>query len=135
MAGRYVLYTDGAARGNPGPAGVGAVLYRGGEKVGSVSRAIGVTTNNVAEYRAVLEGMALAVPFDPDELVIRADSQLLVRQLNGEYRVKAPGLQPLYREAVERLGAFRRVRIEHVRREANQVADGLANAALDIASA
>lgn len=135
MGGTYVLYTDGAARGNPGPAAIGAVLYRtdagGFERVGDLSRSIGDATNNVAEYLAVLEGIELASDLDPDILVLRADSQLLIRQLEGRYRVKAPHLQPIYRKVREGLGRFRQVRLEHVPREQNAVADGLANAALD----
>lgn len=132
---RLLLYTDGAARGNPGPAAVGAVLFEEGpdgrRRVGELSRAIGEATNNVAEYRALLEGLALAEVREADELVVRADSQLLVRQLLGSYKVKAPGLRRLHREAVERLARFERVRIEHVPREENAEADALANRALD----
>ncbi len=135
MPGRFFLYTDGAARGNPGPAAVGAVLYREGadgpERVGEVSRAIGVATNNVAEYRAVIDGLELASSFLPEELILRADSQLLVRQLNGDYRVKAAGLRPLFQQVRARLGRIPRVRVEHVPREENAEADALANAALD----
>lgn len=134
MAGRYVLYTDGASRGNPGEAAIGAVLYRdegGLEEVGSVSERIGRTTNNVAEYRAVIAGLELAATHEPDELLVRADSQLLVRQLAGVYRVKAPNLRPLHGRVAALVGRIGRVRFEHVRRERNTVADGLANAALD----
>lgn len=135
MPGTYVLYTDGASRGNPGPAGIGAALYRdeGGAlvPVGTVSRSIGVTTNNVAEYRAVLAGLELAARHRPDKLVLRADSQLLVRQLEGAYRVRAAGLRPLFAEVTERLGRFPAVEVLHVPREENTVADRLANAALD----
>ncbi len=135
MAGAYVLYTDGASRGNPGEAAIGAVLYRESDgalvEVGSVSERIGRTTNNVAEYRAVIAGLELAAAHEPDRLVVRADSQLLVRQLAGEYRVKASNLQPLYRRVRTLVAGLGPVRFEHVRRERNTVADGLANAALD----
>jgi ribonuclease HI len=133
MPGRYILYTDGAARGNPGPAAIGAVLYEEGDErpVAMMSRPLGVATNNVAEYQAVIDGLEAAGDFDPDELVVRADSQLLVRQLTGRYRVKAPGLVPLHRRAATLLTGFRSVRLEHVPRESNMVADSLANAALD----
>lgn len=131
---RVLLYTDGAARGNPGPAGIGAVLYQetteGLRRVGEVSRTIGEATNNVAEYRALLAGLEMAERLGADELVVRADSQLLVRQLAGRYRVKAPGLKDLHRQAVERLGQFGTVRVEHVPREENREADRLANQAL-----
>jgi len=131
----YVLYTDGASRGNPGDSSIGAVLYRetseGLEEVEVVSEAIGRATNNVAEYEAVVAGLAAAIDNGVDEIVLRSDSLLLVRQLQGEYRVKAAGLKPLYRKAVALLGDFDSVTIEHVPREQNEVADSLANAALD----
>lgn len=131
----FWLYTDGAARGNPGPAAIGAVLYRGspasGNVVAELSRVIGRATNNVAEYRAVIEGLEMATNHRPALLVIRCDSQLLVRQLLGEYRVRSPGLRPLYQQALQLLERFPRVRIEHVRRERNRHADRLANLALD----
>ncbi len=130
--GRVVLYTDGASRGNPGDAAIGAVLYdEHGERIGEISEAIGVTTNNVAEYRALIAGLDLAAAFRPAHLVVRADSLLLVRQLTGEYRVKAPGLKPLFADVRQRLRTFAKVTIEHVRRENNVEADALANAALD----
>jgi ribonuclease HI len=132
---RYVLYTDGASRGNPGDASIGAVLYqetdKGLEEVEVVSEAIGRATNNVAEYEAVIAGLAAAVDNGVDDIVLRSDSLLLVRQLLGEYRVKAAGLKPLYRKAIALLGDFATVTIEHVPREQNEVADALANAALD----
>lgn len=135
MSRRFVVYSDGASRGNPGPASIGAVIYldasAGLEEVASISEPIGHQTNNVAEYRAVIAGLELVERLDPDEVTVRADSQLLVRQLAGEYRVKAPNLKPLYsqvRRLVDRLGM---VRFEHVPRESNTVADGLANEALD----
>ncbi len=135
MAGTYVLYTDGASRGNPGRAAIGAALYRvtdeGLHRVAEVSRDIGITTNNVAEYRAVIEGLEAATRFHPDVLVLRADSQLLIRQLEGAYRVKSPNLKPLYRQVRELIDRFPEVRLEHVPRAENEVADALANAALD----
>jgi len=134
MGETYVLYTDGASRGNPGPAAIGAVLYRDDgslREVGRVSEAIGIETNNVAEYRAVVAGLELALAHDPAALVLRADSELLVRQLAGRYRVKAPHLRPLYERVRSLLAAIPSVRVEHVPREQNKVADGLANEALD----
>ncbi len=135
MAGTYVLYTDGASRGNPGRAAIGAALYRvtdeGLHPVAEVSRDIGVTTNNVAEYRAVIEGLETAERFHPDLVVLRADSQLLIRQLEGSYRVKSPNLKPLYERVRDLIARFPEVRLEHVPRAENAVADALANAALD----
>ena len=131
----YFLYTDGAARGNPGPAAVGGVLYRGRPRPQNVaaelSRAIGHTTSNVAEYQAVVDGLKMASDHRPAKLTLRSDSQLLVRQLLGQYRVRSPLLKPLHRQVVELLEGFREVEIQHVRREENRYADSLANLALD----
>ena len=135
MGGRIVLYTDGASRGNPGLAAIGAALYRVDDGklvlVGQVSEAIGRATNNVAEYEAVIAGLTAALTFEPDELLLRADSQLLIRQLEGRYRVKNPTLQGLFTRARKLLRAMPSYRLEHVPREENVVADALANAALD----
>jgi len=135
MTARHVLYTDGASRGNPGPAAIGAVLYREAdderEEVGTVSRVIGDATNNVAEYEAVIAGLELASRNGVADLVLRADSQLLVRQLQGAYKVKAANLAPLFNEAVRLSRNFSSIRFEHVPREKNRRADALANAALD----
>ena len=132
MIDAFVLYADGASRGNPGPASIGAVLYDpDGAVCSEVSEAIGETTNNVAEYRAVIAGMEAALEVGAERLQVRLDSLLLVRQIRGEYRVKAPGLKPLHRRAIALMARFPVFSIEHVRREKNTVADGLANAALD----
>ncbi len=132
MTDAHVLYADGASRGNPGPASIGAVLYDpDGAVVAEVSEAIGVTTNNVAEYEALIAGLQAALDLGVERIRVRLDSLLLVRQIRGEYRVKAPGLQPLYRRVRALEGRFAAFAIEHVRRESNTVADGLANAALD----
>lgn len=135
MPGSYVLYTDGASRGNPGQAGVGAALYQvvdGDEvEVGTLSEAIGHTTNNVAEYQAVIAGLEMAARHRPDRLVVRSDSQLLVRQLDGSYKVRSEGLRPLHRQVRALAAAFPGLRFEHVPREKNRVADALANRALD----
>lgn len=132
--GEWVVYSDGASRGNPGRAAIGAALYRLDdgrlELVGRVSEAIGHATNNVAEYKALVEGLKLALDHLPDRLTVRADSQLLIRQLEGRYRVKNAALQPLYLEA-KRLLSKMPHRLEHVPREENAVADAFANAALD----
>jgi ribonuclease HI len=132
--GEWVVYSDGASRGNPGRAAIGAALYRVAdgrpELVDKVSEPIGHATNNVAEYRALVEGLKLALDHRPDLLTVRADSQLLIRQLEGRYRVKNAALQPLYLEA-KRLLAKMPHRLEHVPREQNAVADKFANEALD----
>jgi len=133
MSRSYLLYADGASRGNPGAASIGAVLYEPGdqEPLLEISERIGTATNNVAEYRAVIAGLEAAVHLEVQDLVVRLDSQLLVRQIGGEYKVRAPGLKPLYRRALELLRRIPSVEIEHVPREENTVADALANAALD----
>lgn len=128
----YVLYSDGASRGNPGPAALGAVLVDGaGQVVAERSERLGVATNNVAEYRALLAGLEAARALGVRRLVVRADSELMIKQLKGAYSIKSEALKPLYREAKEGLGAFEAVRLEHVPRAENRHADALANQALD----
>jgi ribonuclease HI len=123
---------DGASRGNPGPSAVGAILYLpSGEEVLSVSKKIGHGTNNVAEYRAVLEGMRLARTVHAREITIRLDSELVARQLTGQYRIRNAELEALAREIAEESRGFERCRFEHVRREQNTAADRLANEALN----
>lgn len=132
MTARHLLYADGASRGNPGEASIGAVLYDpDGEPVAEVSERIGRTTNNVAEYRALIAGLEAALEHGVRSLEVRLDSLLLVKQANGEYRVKAPNLAPLYRRVRELRSRFEAVAVAHVPREQNRVADALANAALD----
>lgn len=127
-----VLWTDGAARGNPGPAGSGAILKAlGGEVLFSDGRYLGHTTNNVAEYRALLVGLAGAFARGVRRLEVRADSELLIKQLRGEYRVKSPILRPLFEEARALLARFELVRLVHVRRALNGEADALANQGID----
>ncbi|MGQ0548394.1 MAG: serine hydrolase [Armatimonadota bacterium] len=128
------LFIDGAARGNPGPAAIGIVVQDGrGRKVAEVSEFLGHATNNVAEYRALLRALREAQSRGADELEIRTDSDLLVKQINGQYRVKSPHLIPLHDEALQALGMFRRWSITHVPRRANAAADTLANKAIDAA--
>jgi ribonuclease HI len=127
------LWTDGASRGNPGPASVGVVIQNmDGEVVAEVAQAIGTRTNNVAEYEAVRLGLARALELGATKAMLHADSELVVRQLNGMYRVRNADLLPLF-EAVKALEArfSRGVTYKHVRREQNADADRLANLALD----
>lgn len=135
MPARVVVYTDGGARGNPGPAAIGAVVVdphtEPPETVASVSEAIGVATNNVAEYRAVIAGLEAALEVGAREVELRADSELVIRQLEGRYRVKTETLRPFHDEARTLLTRFDRVRLTHVRRENNADADALVNQALD----
>jgi len=127
-----VLRVDGGSRGNPGPGAIGVVLEDDrGKVVEEIGRTIGVTTNNIAEYRALLTGLERAEALGVEELTVFSDSELLVKQVNGQYRVKNEGLKPLYDEVLLRLRRFPQVHIEHVRREKNAAADRLVNQALD----
>jgi len=126
------LHSDGGSRGNPGPAGAGAVLYdEQGQEVAALSRYLGRTTNNEAEYQALLMGLKRAQELGARRLTVKMDSELIVRQLEGKYRVKAPGLKPMYDQAKRLLQGFASVTILHVRREFNKRADELANQAMD----
>lgn len=126
--GYWILASDGAARGNPGPAGIGYVLWTTeGEVVLSGAEYIGKATNNVAEYRALLRGLEAALDQGANNLCIRSDSELLIRQLTGQYRVRQPHLKTLHREAARLLARLGWYRLEHVPREDNREADRLAN--------
>jgi ribonuclease HI len=126
------IYSDGASRGNPGPAGAGAVLLdKDGHTVERLGRFLGEQTNNHAEYQGALLGLRRAKALGASSIELLADSQLLVRQLQGRYRVKHPGLLPLYREALELLEQFSKVTLRHVPREQNREADAMSNRALD----
>lgn len=128
----YIAYTDGAARGNPGPAGVGVVIQDDSGKIIAEEKLyLGETTNNVAEYRALLLALEKLAQLQAQAILIRSDSQLMVRQLNGEYRVKNEGLRPLFQQAMTRLESFSSHCIEHISRDANAAADQLANQAID----
>src|SRR5678816_3239096 len=128
----WLLMVDGAARGNPGPAGCGAVILdENSVVVRELSRYLGHTTNNVAEYEALLMGLEVLVELKRNKIVVQSDSQLLVRQLNGEYRVKDEKLKALYQRAVTLLRQFEVYRILHVPREMNKLADRLANKGID----
>jgi ribonuclease HI len=126
---------DGGARGNPGPAAIGVVLTDpDGEVVHAVGETIGEATNNVAEYRALLRGIELARERGADELEIYGDSELVVKQVRGEYRVKDAGLRPLHAEVRAALAEVNAWTFDHVRRDDNAHADDLVNQALDAAS-
>ena len=128
------LSTDGGARGNPGPAAYGYVLEADdGTVLDARSAAIGVATNNVAEYRALIEGLRRAAELGVDELTVVSDSELIVRQMRGEYRVKNETLQALSHEAAGLAAGIGRVFYTAVRREHNELADRLVNEALDAA--
>lgn len=127
-----ILYTDGAARGNPGPAAVGCVLKKGdGTDLQKLSKVIGVATNNIAEYQALIYGLDLAIEFNPEKLNIYSDSELLVKQMKGEYKVKNEELKELKEIVLVKLQNINSYTITHIMRELNSEADALANKALD----
>jgi ribonuclease HI len=129
---RLVVNVDGGARGNPGPAAIAAVASTpDGEVIESRGEAIGTATNNVAEYRALLLGIELAREQGAAEVELIGDSELIVKQVKGEYRVKDAGLRPLHAQVRAALEAFDRWSIRHVRREHNAAADALVNETLD----
>jgi ribonuclease HI len=129
------LFTDGGARGNPGPAASAYVIEAEDATVlAAHGEAIGTATNNVAEYRALIAGLERAVEVGVTELEVLSDSELMVKQMRGEYRVKNPALQELFLDASRAARALQRVTYTHVRREHNELADRLVNEALDAAA-
>ncbi len=130
--GKLVVHVDGGARGNPGPAAVGAVVTGPeGEVLAEEGRFIGHATNNVAEYRAVLLGLELASDLGARRVEVVNDSELVARQIGGRYKVKNPGLRPLYQQAMQALRAFDSWSVRNVPRAGNARADALVNEALD----
>jgi ribonuclease HI len=130
-----VVYCDGGSRGNPGPAAIGAVVLDPNTepplRLAEVSERIGITTNNVAEYRALIAGLEAAAPYGARRVRVRADSMLVIQQLRGKWRVKQPHLKPLHDQARGLLATYDDVDLQHVPREDNTDADALVNAALD----
>lgn len=132
---RLVVHVDGGARGNPGPAAIGVVVSApGGEVLDEIAERIGVATNNVAEYRAVLRGLQRAAELGAREVSLVNDSELVARQLQGVYKVKHPAMRPLYEEAIGALRGFDAWEIRSVPRAQNARADALVNEALDAAA-
>jgi ribonuclease HI len=130
-----VLHVDGGARGNPGPAAIGVVISRpDGLVVEEVAETIGVATNNVAEYRALLRGLERAAALGAQTVRIVNDSELIARQVSGTYKVKHPAMRPLHAQAMARLSRFAQWSIESVPRARNADADALVNRALDAAA-
>ena len=127
-----VAYIDGGARGNPGPAGYGVFIQSlDGQVLDELHGALGIATNNVAEYNGLLAALQWAIDHETDRVHIRADSELLVKQMRGEYKVKNAGLQPLYVRARLLAAQLAEVKFEHVRREFNKEADRLSNLGMD----
>ncbi len=132
---KVFLYTDGGSRGNPGPAGIGVVILDSAKKrIKDLYKYIGETTNNVAEYNALIHGLEEAAKLNADEVVINMDSELIAKQLNGEYRVKDPDIKPLFEKALGIMKNFRAFEIRHIERSKNKEADKLVNKAINLAS-
>lgn len=126
------LFADGGSRGNPGPAASGAVLLSpDGSVIEEIGRFLGTATNNVAEWTALQIGLEAALARGIRRLAVRMDSELVVKQISGEYRVKHPGLQPLYRRVRALISQFEAVEVRHVRRKDNALADAVVNQVLD----
>ena len=132
---KLFLYTDGGARGNPGPAGIGVVILDSAKKrIKDVSKYIGEATNNVAEYSALIQGLEEALLLDADDVVIHMDSELVVKQLNGEYRVTDENMKQLFAKALGILNHFKSFEIKHIERSKNKEADKLVNKAINLKS-
>jgi len=129
---QYSSYTDGGSRKNPGPAAIGGVIYSPeGEVLAEISDYIGITTNNVAEYTALIETLKKARELDIDKIDCHLDSEFIVKQLNGEYKVKSPDMKPRFMEVLKLSREFSVIRFIHVPREDNEAADAQVNKALD----
>ncbi len=129
---KATLFADGGSRGNPGPAASGAVLFdESGAVLREVGTYLGVATNNVAEWTGLLTGLEAAIELGVDDIAVRLDSELVVKQISGVYRVKNEGLIPLHAKAKVLLRKFAHVDVQHVRRKLNTAADALVNQVLD----
>lgn len=129
---KLIIFTDGGARGNPGPAGIGAVLYdEKNQVVAEISQYLGVATNNQAEYRALIAALREATRLGAKEVICYLDSELVVRQLNREYEVKNKDLAPLFLDVYNLSLSFKKISYHHIPREKNGAADKLANEAMD----
>jgi len=125
------IYTDGASRNNPGEAGAGIFILRDGEPFQQIARYLGTTTNNIAEYTAAIIALEQAVKLGASRVTLNADSELLVKQLNGQYKVKNEGLKPLHAKVKELIAKISSVEVRYIPREKNKEADALANKAID----
>jgi ribonuclease HI len=129
---KLIICADGAARGNPGPAAIGATLKdEKGTSVAHISRRIGVTTNNQAEYRAIIAALEKAISLGARHVELKSDSELVVKQINGRYKVKKAVLRSLYQKVIQLIGSLEGFSIAYIPREKNREADNLANKALD----
>lgn len=128
---KLIIYTDGGARGNPGPAGIGVVIKEENKIVKAYGKYIGETTNNQAEYRALISALETAKEMGGTEVELNMDSELIVKQLKGEYRVRDADLAPLYLMTHNLRAGFRKFSVTHIPREKNKEADRLVNEAID----
>ncbi|MFZ0664058.1 MAG: ribonuclease HI family protein [Acidobacteriaceae bacterium] len=130
--GFITAFCDGGARGNPGPSGFGVFIQdERGEKLAELSEYLGIRTNNFAEYSGLLAALEFALRYDHPRLQVVSDSELMVKQIKGQYKVKSPDLRPLYEEAKRRIAGLKSFHIQHVLRNKNKEADRLANHAMD----
>ncbi len=125
------IFTDGASRNNPGEAGAGIFILRDGQPLEKIARYLGTTTNNIAEYQAAIIGLEHCLKLGASVVKLHADSELMVKQLNGQYKVKNEGLRPLYLKAKELIAKIGQVEVKYIPREQNKEADALANKAID----
>jgi ribonuclease HI len=129
---KVIIFTDGAARGNPGPAAIGVVIRDDNSSViATISKCLGATTNNQAEYRAIIAGLEKAAGLGVKQVELNSDSQLVVEQICGRYKIKNTALRSLYQEVVKLIGSLESFKITYIPRERNKAADALANQALD----
>ncbi len=130
---KLIIYTDGGARGNPGPAAAGVVFYNGQkEKIAEISKYLGHATNNQAEYKSLILALEKASEFKPQIIEVFLDSELVVNQLNSHYRVKNKNLQPLHQQVLKLVRKFDKVSFHHILRQGNKLADKLVNQTLDM---
>lgn len=131
MEKELIIYSDGASRNNPGEAGAGVFIVQGNQPVQKIARYLGQTTNNIAEYSAAILGLEYAKKTGATKVRLLADSELMVKQLNGQYKVKNQGLKPLYGKVRQLIAEIGSVEVQYIPREMNRDADALANKAID----
>ena len=133
MMKKLLIYIDGGSRGNPGPAGIGIVIFNEKRhKIKEFNKYIGIATNNIAEYNAAIYGLQEALIEKADEVELNLDSELVVQQLKGEYRVKNSNIRPLFEQTLHLISGFKKVDIKHINRDKNKEADKLVNKAINL---
>jgi ribonuclease HI len=128
--GEFEIYIDGASKGNPGPSGIGVVICQDGRTIKNIASYIGNTTNNIAEYTALIYALQEGLILKTESIKINTDSQLLCRQINKVYKIKSPNILGLYNQALHLMAAFKQVSINHISRNENRGADKLASKAI-----